>query len=193
MQAVYQYAKPACKCHGVSGSCNVRTCWHQLPTFREVGDRLRAKYDAAVEAAFNRPGTRLVRASATRGGGPPASTTPAPGSGRRRRRRQRSGGGGARPAKDDLLYVDASPDYCEPDEGIGSLGTHGRRCVRRPRSRWAGDEHLPAADSCELLCCGRGYNAFRTTTLERCRCRFHWCCKVKCSICERVVDVHVCK
>jgi len=178
LKAVYKYAKPACKCHGVSGSCNMRTCWHQLATFREVGDRLRAKYDAAVEAAFNRPGTRLVR---TTGGGP---STPAPN--RRRRRPRRS----ARPAKDELLFVDASPDYCEQDEKSGSLGTHGRKCVRRSRRASGGDL---SPDSCELLCCGRGYNAFRTTTLERCRCRFHWCCKVKCSICERVVDVHVCK
>jgi len=170
-------SKPACKCHGVSGSCNLRTCWHQLPPFREVGDRLRSKYDAAVEAAFNRPGTRLIWTAGGR-----ASTRA---SGRRRRRQQRSG---ARPAKDDLLYVDASPDYCEPDEKSGSLGTHSRKCVRRSRR----DEDR-SPDSCELLCCGRGYNAFRTTTLERCRCRFHWCCKVKCSICERVVDVHVCK
>jgi len=178
LKAVYKNAKPACKCHGVSGSCNMRTCWHQLPAFREVGDHLRDKYDSAVEAAFNRPGTRLVRAD----GSPP---TPTAATGRRRRRPRSS----TRPAKDDLLYVDASPDYCEPDAKSGSLGTHGRRCERRA-SRWAGDL---APDSCELLCCGRGYNAVRTTVLERCRCRFHWCCKVKCSICERVVDVHVCK
>jgi len=177
LKAIYKLARPACKCHGVSGSCNLRTCWHQLPTFREVGERLRAKYDSAIEATFNRPGTRLIRTA----GGP--STAPAPN--RRRRRRERSS---SRPGKDDLLYVDASPDYCEPDEQSGSLGTHGRTCVRP--SRRTGD--LPP-DSCELLCCGRGYNAFRTTTVVRCRCRFHWCCKVKCSICERVVDVHVCK
>jgi len=175
LKAVYKQAKPACKCHGVSGSCNMRTCWHQLPTFREVGNSLRAKYDRAVEAAFNRPGTRLVRT--VRSPSTPASS--------RRRRRLRSS---TRPAKEDLLYVDASPDYCEPDEKSGSLGTHGRRCVRR-----SGRTDDLSADSCELLCCGRGYNAFRITTLERCRCRFHWCCKVKCSICERAVDVHVCK
>jgi len=156
----------------------VRTCWHQLPAFRHVGDRLRAKYDAAVQAAFNRPGTRLVGITTPSDGG---------GGGARRRRRRPAP---RRPAKDDLLYVAASPDYCEPDAESGALGTHGRRCVRRSRRR---ADDPPPPDSCELLCCGRGYNALRTTTLQRCRCRFHWCCKVKCSVCERVVDVHVCK
>lgn len=185
---MYKHARPACKCHGVSGSCNVRTCWHQLPSFREVGDRLRSKYDSAVEAGFNRPGTRLLRKTTTGGGGGPSSSrgNPPPS---RRRRRQRGTSRSSRPGKDDLLYVDPSPDYCEPDERSGSLGTHGRRCVRRPDVTSS-----PAApDSCELLCCGRGYNAVRTLTLERCRCRFYWCCSVKCSICERAVDIHVCK
>lgn len=33
-----------CKCHGVSGSCTVRTCWRTLPSFRQVGDALMKKY-----------------------------------------------------------------------------------------------------------------------------------------------------
>lgn len=33
-----------CKCHGISGSCTVRTCWRKLPSFRQIGDALMKKY-----------------------------------------------------------------------------------------------------------------------------------------------------
>jgi wingless-type MMTV integration site family protein 5 len=60
-QAIYNYANVACKCHGVSGSCSLKTCWQALPPFREVGKRLKDRYDGAVEVKFNKRGTRLTR------------------------------------------------------------------------------------------------------------------------------------
>ena len=41
--------KVQCKCHGVSGSCEVKTCWRSIPAFREVGDILKDKYNGATE------------------------------------------------------------------------------------------------------------------------------------------------
>ena len=82
---MYKYGRAKCKCHGVSGSCNVRTCWHQLPTFADVGDRLRERYDGASLVKFNRQGTALVA----------------------EHRRFK------RPTGDDLVFFEASPDYCE--------------------------------------------------------------------------------
>lgn len=36
-QAVIKSSKVTCKCHGVSGSCSLITCWQQLASFREIG------------------------------------------------------------------------------------------------------------------------------------------------------------
>ena len=36
-----------CKCHGMSGSCSVKTCWMRLPNFRVIGDSLKDRFDGA--------------------------------------------------------------------------------------------------------------------------------------------------
>nr|KAG5713621.1 hypothetical protein BaRGS_024669 [Batillaria attramentaria] len=40
--------KKDCKCHGMSGSCTIKTCWMRLPTFREVGTILKDRFDGAT-------------------------------------------------------------------------------------------------------------------------------------------------
>lgn len=37
-----------CRCHGLSGTCSLRTCWMTLPNFQVIGDYLRRKYEASV-------------------------------------------------------------------------------------------------------------------------------------------------
>ncbi|KAL5014204.1 hypothetical protein ScPMuIL_008474 [Solemya velum] len=101
-KAVYHYSNVACKCHGVSGSCSLKTCWQQLPAFREVGDRLKDRYDGAFEVKFNKRGTKLVR----------------------KHKRYN------KPTKEDLIYIHESPDYCKTNPETGSLGTVGRECNR---------------------------------------------------------------
>lgn len=154
-RAVFNHVKVACKCHGVSGSCSLKTCWNQLPSFRETGNRLKEKYDSATKVRFNKQGTRLVQEN----------------------RRYN------KPTKEDLVYLDESPDYCDNNPGTGSVGTLGRYCNRTS----------PGVDGCNLLCCGRGYNTYKAVITERCQCKFHWCCYVKCKTCKREVDVFTCK
>ncbi|ELW70326.1 Protein Wnt-5a [Tupaia chinensis] len=151
---VYNLADVACKCHGVSGSCSLKTCWLQLADFRKVGDALKEKYDSAAAMRLNSRG-KLVQVNS----------------------RFNS------PTTQDLVYIDPSPDYCVRNESTGSLGTQGRLCNKTSEGM----------DGCELMCCGRGYDQFKTVQTERCHCKFHWCCYVKCKKCTEIVDQFVCK
>ncbi|CAH1782952.1 unnamed protein product [Owenia fusiformis] len=113
--------KTECRCHGVSGSCAIKTCWKVMPTFSEVGALLKDKYEKSVEIAPR--AKRKLR--------------------RRERQRRRV------PIKDtEIVHIAASPNYCRANSKNGILGTKGRECNKRSRG----------ADSCNLLCCGRGYN-----------------------------------
>lgn len=154
-RAVYDNIQISCKCHGVSGSCSLKTCWNQLPPFRDTGNMLKDKYDGATLVKFNRQGTKLIQ----------------------RNKRYK------KPTKSDLIYLDQSPDYCHPNLKIGSYGTVGRYCNRSSAGM----------DGCNLMCCGRGYNTHKATIIERCNCKFHWCCTVKCKTCKRTMDIHTCK
>ena len=43
-----------CKCHGLSGSCELKTCWWSLPDFKDVGDKLKRLYNEASEMTVRR-------------------------------------------------------------------------------------------------------------------------------------------
>ena len=154
LQTVSDLAHVSCKCHGVSGSCSLKTCWLQLADFRKVGDALKEKYDSAASMKLNSRGKMVQMHSKFN---PPTSH--------------------------DLVYIDGSPDYCLLNHTTGSLGTVGRLCNKTSEGM----------DGCELMCCGRGYDQYKAQVVERCHCKFHWCCYVKCKRCTKTVDQFVCK
>lgn len=96
-----------CKCHGVSGSCAMKTCWTTLPSFRMIGDTLTAKYTRAkqVEPIHGHRARKPIFLKLKRG--------------------SRSH---KKPRRRHLVFLDRSPNYCEYDSGTGSLGTQGRMC-----------------------------------------------------------------
>ncbi|KPP74515.1 hypothetical protein Z043_106325 [Scleropages formosus] len=68
---------------------------------------------------------------------------------------------------------------------VGFPGTAGRTEISNRTSA--------GPDGCNLLCCGRGYNTHVVRSVERCECKFVWCCYVRCRRCESMSDMHTCK
>ncbi|KAK3724946.1 hypothetical protein QZH41_017158 [Actinostola sp. cb2023] len=154
-----------CKCHGVSGSCSLKTCWRQLSEFREIGNRLHDKYDAAILVALRRLNGK--------------STLLPKKIKRSYSKRQAL----AHPTKSDLVYLKLSPNFCYANPKLGALGTQGRKCIK----------DAPGTDGCDLLCCDKGFVSKIETVKKRCRCKFYWCCTVRCKVCSKNVTIHTCK
>ncbi|XP_053620387.1 protein Wnt-7b isoform X2 [Plodia interpunctella] len=152
-----------CKCHGVSGSCTVQTCWQALPPFRAVAAALRDKYRRAKLVA---PRRDLLAIRTTQFFV----------------KRRHPDKAERQPRRSELVYLESSPSYCEPDPASGHPGTHGRHCNNTSKGE----------DGCSSLCCGRGHSTVRALSQTQCRCRFHWCCRVRCDTCTVRTDTHVC-
>ncbi|XP_035824882.1 protein Wnt-6-like [Aplysia californica] len=97
---VKNFMRRECKCHGLSGSCTLKTCWKKMPPFREVGNRLKERFDGAIRVIISNDGKNII----------PEGLTIKP------------------PSRHDLVYSDPSPDFCKKNKKVGSLGTRGREC-----------------------------------------------------------------
>lgn len=111
-QVIKAGVETTCKCHGVSGSCTVRTCWRQLAPFHEVGKRLKHKYETALKV-----GSTTNEATGEAG----AISPP-------RGRAAGTGGSDPLPRTPELVHLDDSPSFCLASRF--SPGTAGRRCHR---------------------------------------------------------------
>ncbi|XP_054282469.1 protein wingless [Macrosteles quadrilineatus] len=156
-----------CKCHGMSGSCTVKTCWMKLPNFRVVGDNLKDRFDGASRVMVSNEGS--LRGARGKKGKynfqlKPYNPEHKP------------------PGVKDLVYLEPSPMFCERNPKLGIAGTHGRQC----------NDTSIGVDGCDLMCCGRGYRTQEIVVVERCSCTFHWCCEVKCKLCRTKKTIHTC-
>ena len=147
-QVVRAQLRKECKCHGVTGSCNIKTCWKELAPFNAIGQELKKKYRSAVRVSFlnnklhkrDNDQDRLVT------------------------RKQKK-----------LVYLDSSPDYCARNATVASPGMRGRTC---------GSDVVPV-EKCRSLCnsCNLRHRTVEHYKQVKCRCKFVWCCSVKCELC----------
>lgn len=160
--------KRICRCHGMSESCSVQTCWTQLPDFREVGNYLKLKHSQAQKLDIDKKRVRAGN-SADSGGAIVDAL------------------GGIE--QTELIYLEDSPDYCRRNSSLGLHGTEGRECVQHGEALTPGQRR-----SCRRLCheCGLKVEERRTEVVSSCNCKFHWCCTVNCEHCSQQVVQHVC-
>ncbi|XP_042558808.1 protein Wnt-6-like [Clupea harengus] len=98
--AVQGFMRMECKCHGLSGSCTLRSCWRKMPLFRQTGDWLVQRFQSAVQVMGSNNGKSLIP---LRQDAPPLEPH-------------------------DLIYFAESPDFCLANRRLGSEGTRGRVC-----------------------------------------------------------------
>lgn len=187
VQVVANNMQIRCKCHGVSGSCQMKTCWQTAPEFRVVGKTLKHMFrDAVLVNQSNTGNGQAVRrlhrptklkkfnSQLMQGRVLPNrinSITTAP------NRIERD------VAENALFYYQKSPTFCERDPLADVHGTADRRCHR----------NSSGVGSCSSMCCGRGYNMVKELRIEKCFCKFRWCCQVECKNCRSEEWVSVCK
>ncbi|KAF5301546.1 hypothetical protein FQR65_LT08851 [Abscondita terminalis] len=155
-----------CRCHGVSGSCSLQTCWMQVAPFNKIADVIRQRYKKAVRTNIQN------RINSFEVSSPLAS---------KRIEDIRT---------HQLVYFEQSPDYCLADTLSGWPGTKGRSCSRS-HSKTA---TLQERKSCRHLCrnCGHRVRKHKRQIKRNCNCSFKWCCEVKCDVCTETVEEFHC-
>ena len=184
-RAILKNMKTICKCHGVSGSCSVKVCWKVMPEFRVIGDELFKKYNQAMQLKDTTIKNRVKKLKIIVS-------------------RRSTGSNNQQVAyRDDLIFIDKSPNFCRRNAELDTPGTSGRMCsleTQASRKKMYNgnftynsieDEATPI-ERCDYLCCGRGYYSKVVETEYDCDCQFQWCCSVKCKKCKKKVVQYFC-
>uniref|UniRef100_A0A914HMT2 Protein Wnt n=1 Tax=Globodera rostochiensis TaxID=31243 RepID=A0A914HMT2_GLORO len=173
-----------CKCHGVSGSCMTKTCWRAVPTMAEFAILLKQKYANAKQVTLAPDSALLVLNLPPSPAGQPLAAHATASRAERfltAQSYQPHHFPPPQPSRTDLVFLERSPDYCmlQAENGQKVSGTSGRECFSQ--------------FECAELCCGRGWDTRHEVRQEPCRCKFVWCCDVKCDICRREIERRFCR
>ncbi|GAB6023024.1 Protein Wnt-9b [Chamberlinius hualienensis] len=206
IKVVKDYVQKRCKCHGVSGTCTMKTCWKQMANFNEIGQILKLKYDRSVMADasnvasltpsskfkkthkysshskfrhkhFNNVKTPKHHVNKNQTKTEVVFKLDAPVLKSPLKLRKNNATTALAAKPSELVYLDKSPDFCQKSRYLP--GTSGRVC-----DRGAG---------CHILCCGRGHNIQLKTISSSCQCKVIWCCNVECQVCQEEKEIYTCK
>lgn len=114
IQAVANNMQIRCKCHGMSGSCQLKTCWKSAPEFRVVGKVLKQLFRKAVlvDQSNMGNGSPLIIAKAS------SKHKPQSRNGRRAPRkaaRKQKKVVDLQKMENSLFYYQRSPNFCDKD------------------------------------------------------------------------------
>ena len=105
-----------CRCHGVSASCGVKTCYKPAPSIQTVTAYLKLLYQRSCKVYSNQlhGNQHAYISNCTK----------------------------RAPQDNELVYLESSPNYCFRDLARGSLGVSGRLCKLEPASSPGSCNHL---------------------------------------------------
>lgn len=163
--------KLKCRCHGVSGSCAMRTCWRELPDIETIGHEIKEKYDDSIQVSVKETKAKPTLRSLKE----PADSHAVPTS--------------------HLVHLKQSSDYCSFKVNY----TKGRSCVpnavkssfNMPTNGTTVIVNTALA-ACEDLCCTGEFTENSHTSIGTCACRFEWCCEVQCTPCTTITKTYTC-
>ena len=164
--AVRRSQNRVCKCHGVSGSCSLQTCWTKSNDFAEVGRYLHRQYKKAVKVEALPSG--LYRADDAEPNRVHSRNLKALVNDRVRKRK--------------LVYTSASPNYCLANPLLAFPGVLGRACTVEATAENPAAEIKTCSDACTA--CGLTPALVEEEVEVTCKCKFEWCCDVQCQKCK---------
>ncbi|ESO05854.1 hypothetical protein HELRODRAFT_63913, partial [Helobdella robusta] len=107
-QHVLQNMQKECKCHGMSGTCSLKTCWMKMPSISLVAAILKEKFNGATKVDQGLGNSHHEH---------------------EKRRLLPHNPEHKKPTKFDLVYYEDSPTFCDPDPSLGYPGVKGRKCI----------------------------------------------------------------
>ncbi|VUZ50082.1 unnamed protein product [Hymenolepis diminuta] len=164
MKLIEDSQKIRCKCQGVSGSCAHKICFRQLLRIdsSQLQDIILQRYMMARYVSVDY-GNLLIAKEYEYGSYTPRVIH-----------------------YSELAFTEHSPDFCEPDPHLGSVGTKGRFCSTNGTER-------AQSNHCQNMCCGRGHITFEETKFTNCNCRITKDFRVICDKCPQVITRNICK
>lgn len=143
-----------CRCHGITGSCNVKTCKYKTVEYEQIAEVMPAKYQRASAVSVNSLG------------------------------KLESMGPADDPTNDDLVFSCSTPYTCQRNEDLGIPGTSGRECnsTNPMASNYCGTlccgrgyysvtTKLPVKECVFVYCCYFDCKVIREDTVTKDYCR----------------------